>query len=179
MSVPRLFFALWPDPGLRAAIAQVDERLPRRLGRRVAVENYHITLVFLGPVPDERLAMLETAAAGVKAAPFELELQRFGYWPGPRVLWLAPVHLPPELLGLAYGLRTASEACGLQPDQRPYQPHLTLRRKVAKPPRSWPGIAPVRWRVSRFVLAASETNDKGSLYTLLNDWPLHPSDAWS
>lgn len=177
MSVRRLFFALWPDPELRAAIARIDEQLPHRLGRRVAIENYHITLVFLGSVPGERLAMLGKAAVGVKAAPFELELQRFGYWSGPRVLWLAPAHLPPELLGLAYGLRTASEQCGLQPDQRPYQPHLTLRRKVPKPPPVWPDMDPVRWRVTQYVLVASETNDKGPVYTVLNDWPLRLPDT--
>lgn len=172
MSVQRLFFALWPDPVVRAALARVDQQLPRRLGRRVAIENYHITLVFLGSVSAEQRPLLEEAAATVDAGQFDLELQRFGHWPGPRIIWLAPAQLPPELLTLAYGLRTASESFGLHPDQRPYNPHLTLRRKVLRPPSNWPAIEPVRWRAARFALVASETDEKGPVYTVLHDWPL-------
>lgn len=172
MSERRLFFALWPDPAVRAALARVEQQLPRRLGRPVAIENYHITLVFLGAVASDQQQMLEAAAGEADSGQFELELQRFGYWPGPRVLWLAPLHLPPELLSLAYRLRTASEHCGLQPDQRPYQPHLTLRRKVPRQPPAWPDINPVRWQVTRFALIASETNADGPVYTVLRDWSL-------
>jgi RNA 2',3'-cyclic 3'-phosphodiesterase len=174
MSVQRLFFALWPDPEVRAALARADEQLPRRLGRRVAIENYHITLVFLGSVNAEQRPVLEEAAATVNACQFELDLRRFGHWPGPRVIWLAPAHMPPELLSLAYGLRSAAGKCGLQPDQRPYEAHMTLRRKVLRPPPRWPVIGTIRWRVRRFALVASETNETGPVYTVLQDWSLCP-----
>lgn len=158
---------------MREQIAAAAARLPRGLGRVVPAANYHITLEFIGTADADLRARLETAAGRLSLAGFRMRLQRFGHWPRARVVWLGPDHLPPELLALAYQLRAVSEVCGLQPEQRPYRPHVTLVRKAGRAP-EWPGIEPVDWPVKDFVLCASHSTSKDPQYEILKHWPLSP-----
>jgi 2'-5' RNA ligase len=171
MGTQRLFFALWPDDAVRARIEALARRLPARLGRRVPPENFHITLEFIGNVGAAARQCLETAASELKAEPFEFNLERFGYFPGSRVVWLAPGQLPAPMLKLACQLRAAGQRCGYQPEERPYHPHITLFRKVARPPR-WPIVEPVVWKVTDFALVESITTEKGATYHLIRRWDL-------
>jgi 2'-5' RNA ligase len=137
----RLFVAFEVPPALRAAIA---ERLaPHRAGapraRWVSEENLHLSLVFLGERPEATLAPLgdELAAAFAGAAPISLRLRGVGSFPGggaARVLWLG-VEAPPGLAPLQGAVATACRsAAGVEPETRPYHPHVTLAR--CDPP--WP-----------------------------------------
>lgn len=172
----RLFFALWPDDRVRQLLADAAAALPRGVGRAVVPANYHITLEFVGQADPAAYECLEAAAEGISIEPFQLTLGRFGYWQQPRTLWFGPHHLPPELLGLAYKLRDITGQCGLQPDTRPYRPHVTLVRKVARQPR-WPAVQPVEWQVEDFVLCQSITTPKGPVYEVLKRWPLGTGTA--
>lgn len=172
----RLFFALWPDDEVRRQLAEVAARLPRGAGRAVAPANYHITLEFIGDADADTRAALETAAGRLSIEPFKLTLGRFGYWARPRILWFGPHHLPPELLGLAYQLRTVAGQCGVEPDTRPYRPHVTLARKVARQPK-WPAVQPVDWPINDFVLCQSLTTARGPVYEVLTRWPLGSGTA--
>jgi len=77
----RVFFALWPDDGVRDALhreAQVcAPELRRRVMRR---ENVHLTLVFVGDVAAERLDELGSVAGAIAGHSFELVLDQLGYW---------------------------------------------------------------------------------------------------
>src|ERR1700679_2186575 len=56
----RLFFALWPDADAAARLAGIAAGLTVHApGRRVHPKNHHVTLAFLGEVPDSQLAMLQ------------------------------------------------------------------------------------------------------------------------
>lgn len=172
----RLFFALWPGDEVRRQLEAVAAALPRGVGRAVAPANYHITLEFVGPAVNSARECLEAAAGQIPVEPFRLSLGRFGYWAQPRTLWFGPHHLPPELLGLAYKLRDITAQCGLEPETRPYRPHVTLARKVARQPR-WPEVRPVEWQVDDFVLCQSVTTAKGPAYEVLKRWPLGTGTA--
>ncbi|WP_082411857.1 RNA 2',3'-cyclic phosphodiesterase, partial [Methylogaea oryzae] len=83
----RLFFALWPDDGLRETLVKTLRPLRKTATARwVRPEHYHLTLVFLGAVPVACLDRLMALAAPLPFAPFELEFQRVEFWPRPRVL---------------------------------------------------------------------------------------------
>ena len=127
----RLFFALWPDEGVRARIQEMAARLPLREGRRVSEDNLHITLVFLGSVAESSRLCAEAVADGVAATPFTLSLDQLGYWPRPRVVWLGTSVIPEELARLESALRQGVTQCGIGVDDRPYAPHMTLLRKVS------------------------------------------------
>jgi len=66
-------------------------------------------------------------------------------------------------------------SCGLKPDPRPYQPHLTLARKVtARLDLAAPES--VLWTPVDFVLVSSETRSSGPVYQVLQRWPLIAAD---
>lgn len=175
----RLFFALWPDDALRQRLADCGRPLVQAVrGRAVATENLHITLIFLGDVDAEQQACLEgqatTFAEGLACPPFELRLDQFGHWPRPRVLWLGARETPVPLSLLVERLSAAARECGLSSDTRPYRPHLTLMRKVARVPHRLleAPFAPLSWPVSGFVLVRSIVRPPGVAYEVLREWSL-------
>ncbi len=166
----RLFFALWPEPEVRRALVAADRRLGRE-GRRVAADKLHLTLVFLGATPADRQACFSTAAAAVPGEPFELVLDRFGYFPRPRVLWLGSSQPPAALDRLVAALVPALARCGFVPESRPFAPHVTLRRKARRLPALQPET-PVVWPVRDFCLCESASTPEGVQYRVLERWPL-------
>lgn len=173
----RLFFALWPDAAARAAMAALAKERISTSARRVAADNLHITLAFPGNVTAGVQACLEAAADRLSGAPFELAIDRLGYWPGPRIIWAAPSVTPPELWSLAAELRGVLAGCGLEPENRPYQAHITLVRKVS---RALPvtRVTPIPWSIRDFCLVESVSDPDGVRYRVLRNWSLegrHPT----
>lgn len=167
----RLFFALWPDEGVRARLEAVTAALPVRQGRRVPSENLHITLVFLGHVEESARACAEAVADSVVATPFEFHLDQLGFWPGPRVLWLGASTIPTDLLRLQTQLHEGLRQCGVELDERPFKPHMTLMRKAST--RGQLGtIEPIDWQVEHFVLVESVTHSDRAVYRVLKTWGL-------
>ena len=166
----RLFFALWPDDELREALVPLRSLKHECGGRAHPPGNFHITLSFLGMVDGDTRECLELAAGEIVGTPFELVLDRFGYWPRPRVVWLGCSDTPEPLDDLVRQLNTVVAQCGLQPEKRPYQPHLTLLRKAKRAPLE---TAPIfNWSANSFVLAESVSTPGGVEYRVLRSWPL-------
>lgn len=182
----RLFFALWPDPVLKAAIAGAA-RTPARAvsGRRVRDEHLHLTLLFLGNVDAAAEARLAEAAAAVRADAFDLALDRVGSFFRARVLWVGPSQAPPALGELRRQLEAAATQAGVPFDPKPLVPHLTCYRDVRKALEP-AAIEPLRWPVRAFALVhsaggppASLTTDEGRRhlrmarqYHVVSQWPL-------
>ncbi|VFN06250.1 MAG: 2'-5' RNA ligase [Candidatus Kentron sp. G] len=168
----RLFFALWPTEAVRRALRELLEKsTPSLGGRPVPAENLHVTLLFLGSVDAARQGCLEKAAGGIDAPPFELRFDHLGSFPRARIIWSGVSETPPALLSLAAELGRGAAGCGLEPEGRPFTPHLTLARKAGKPVRDVPH-APVAWPVEGFCLAESLTLPTGARYRVLKRWPL-------
>jgi len=149
----RLFFALWPSPGLRAAIVERRKPIEGLSLRRVPDHNLHLTLLFLGNQPADRVDEIVAAADRLKAAGFSLLLDHFGWFARARVAWLggtAP-SAGRALVALLAGKMTALE---LRFDKRPWAPHVTLFRQVRSNPR-FPQVEPLAWPVDRFSLIES------------------------
>ena len=164
----RLFFALWPDPVLKASIAGAARTPARALaGRRVRDESIHLTLLFLGAVPTEAESRLRAAAAAVRVAPFDLVLDRVGSFFRARVLWVGPSQVPPQLAELRRQIEAAATQAALPFDLKPLVPHLTCYRDVRKALDPAP-IAPLRWAVRHFALVESA----GGQYHVVSQWPL-------
>jgi len=168
----RLFFALWPQASVQAEIAVFTDQLGRIRGRRMADENVHLTLVFLGQVGAEQRAVLTAMAASLHAAPFTLTLDQCGGWSRSRVLWLAPVMMPEALTTLHSALDAGARRVGQKTEQRAYRPHLTLFRDVIRIPKVLPAPA-IHWPVTDFVLVHSETRSTGPHYTVQQRWQLN------
>jgi 2'-5' RNA ligase len=175
----RLFFALWPEPVLRDTLYKLTRKAVRASGGRpVPPENFHITLAFLGSLSSDQAKTAREGAASIEGPSFELILDRFGFWPEPRVVWIGARQVPVEGRRLAADLISALTARGLKPDPKPFVPHLTLARKVGKPG-DLGSVKPLRWPVEEFALVRSVTDPAGSRYSVLQTWPLAARGAES
>ena len=105
MSDPRqrLFFALWPDEEVRAGLAGLARSLPEHKGRSPHPLDQHVTLVFRGELDAVARECAERVAGALHGEPFDLAIDRVGYWPRPRILWCGPSVTPEPLLQLGDG----------------------------------------------------------------------------
>ena len=168
----RLFFALWPDEGVRGQMR--DHLLPQLTslrGKPQRPDQWHVTLVFLGEVPASRRGALLASAHGIQASPFTLTFDAIEYWRRPRVVCMTASVTPAPLHDLVETMRAALQSEGFAPDPRPYRPHVTLARKVfAAQEFSFP--EPIAWPAHRFTLVRSLTDPAGSRYEPLEWWNL-------
>jgi 2'-5' RNA ligase len=171
----RLFFALWPDQGAREALAELRVTLrPRVAGRWLSPCSFHLTLAFLGAVAETRLPDVKAVAGRIGLPGFCLELDRWVWWPGPRVLALAPRSPPRELMNLARSLTAGLSNSGFELEGRSFRPHLTMARDVWQNPGELPIERSISWHAGQFCLVASRQTSTGSRYEILRDWSLPP-----
>jgi 2'-5' RNA ligase len=131
----RAFVAVEVAGPIREALSALIGDL-RRLDapvKWVEAQNIHLTLKFLGSVPEASVArvveILRACAGGI--APFSLEIAGAGGFPDlkrPRVVFVCAVDQPPVAAELARRLNDQMAEIGAERDGRPYQNHITLGR---------------------------------------------------
>src|SRR5712692_9849708 len=129
----RLFVALEIPSTVRKNLAELLKSLravsPQT--RWVRPENLHVTLKFIGEVPEAKLADIRSALAGTLSdQPVTLDFRGLGFFPNekhPRVFW-AGIETSPNLKTLAEDIDKATEKLGIPREQRSFSPHLTLAR---------------------------------------------------
>ncbi|MBI3716257.1 MAG: RNA 2',3'-cyclic phosphodiesterase [Betaproteobacteria bacterium] len=167
----RVFFALFPDDPVRAALVREAARLvPRYAGRAMRAETLHLTLLFLGEVPVQTIPEICSWGDAVACAAFDLSIDAHASFRDNKVAWLGCTEPPPALMELerqlsAPLLRAAYRNTG------EFTPHLTFARDCRYLLPAGPVASPVHWHIDRFVLIDSEL-DKGPRYTVLKSWPL-------
>ena len=130
--MPRIFIAIPLTSDVAATVARVLS--PDLDGlRRVDPAILHFTLVFLGQVPEERLADVRAAveAAVAGQGPFAVAVRSVGRFParGPaRIVWAGAPEATATLARLGAGLRSELERRGLPFDAKALHPHVTLAR---------------------------------------------------
>ncbi|MDE3720751.1 RNA 2',3'-cyclic phosphodiesterase [Nocardiopsis sp. N85] len=136
----RLFVALSPPADVVDAVLAARAPGPRHTSdlRWTHPSDWHLTLVFLGEVPDGSLPALADVLGAVAGdhAPFDLTVDGWGVFPrsGPSaVLWSGIGGDTEALASLAADLRAAAVSTGLPGQDRAYVPHLTVAR--SRPPR--------------------------------------------
>jgi RNA 2',3'-cyclic 3'-phosphodiesterase len=163
----RLFFALWPDPRVAQRLFEIARQLNLGIGSRlIDPKNYHVTLAFVGEVPDAKLAVLQQIARSSCAPRFAFKCDSIEFWRDSQVVVAAARAASPGLLGLWAKL---NDAIGL-PRER-LRAHVTLARKVtqASVPQA---MSPLEWRATNFSLIRSDTGGVESAYTVLDTWSL-------
>jgi len=129
----RLFVAHDLPDQVHHAITELIARLqPKsRSPRWIKPENLHITLKFIGHVPNEKLSPIQTALSSIRVAqPVELHFRGMGFFPNehhPRAFWCG-IAASPNLAELAANIDRALVPLGVEPETRPFTPHLTLAR---------------------------------------------------
>ena len=179
-AMARVFFALWPAPEIAAKLAEIAVTASKALGGKpTRRETIHLTLAFLGNVPEAQLPLLGSIASQVQGRSFDLTLDRLGFWRHNHLLWAGCSVLPPPLLALADDLSAALQQGGiaLPNGKHPFAPHVTLLRKVpadAVPASIGPLLEfeALHWRCNDFVLVRSRHSSAGSSYESLAGFPL-------
>ncbi len=135
----RLFVAIPIPPSVRESIASVVDAV-RAAGdpavrdvRWVRLDGLHLTVRFIGPTDEERVAAVAAAVDRTARAidPFDVVIANGGAFPSvgrPRALWLGISEGAAELGATAAQLGDALADVGWPRDDRPYRAHLTLAR---------------------------------------------------
>ncbi|MGW7459634.1 RNA 2',3'-cyclic phosphodiesterase [Streptomyces sp. NPDC054797] len=127
----RIFIALAPPDDAKDELARElrpsYEAYPRMRWNRI--EDWHITLAFLGELPVTAVGLLEPGLADLAATqqPLRLALRGGGHF-DERVLWSGIDGDVAGLHRLATQVRELVKDCGIAFQDRPLRPHLTLAR---------------------------------------------------
>jgi 2'-5' RNA ligase len=124
----RFFIAI---PLLPETAEMLFDMTPEGIGIQVVPpENHHLTLRYLGELPETTFIEVREALEEVEFPRFEIFFQAFGFFPSahkPKVLW-AGAQPTTTLELLQKSVDRALGNCQVILDKRPYRPHITLAR---------------------------------------------------
>lgn len=183
----RAFVAIDLPAPIKEALGrlQAELALSPEIIRWVRPENLHLTLQFLGEVPEARVVAVGAALEGVahRADPFVVSLARLGAFPSlgtPRVVWVGVERGVERVEVLARAVGRALRPLGFKPEDRPFRPHLTLgrvrltraREPLVRAVEQARDVAVGEVLVDRVVLFRSDLRPSGPIYAKLRECPL-------
>jgi RNA 2',3'-cyclic 3'-phosphodiesterase len=125
----RLFVGLELPSSCKLALVALDPHLSGL--RWLPEEQLHLTLSFVGDVEAPAEDRLREALREVRAPPFFLPLRGVGVFDlrgRPSVVWVGVGQGHPHLFTLHRHIQDAVLHAGLEPDLKPFQPHVTVGR---------------------------------------------------
>jgi RNA 2',3'-cyclic 3'-phosphodiesterase len=177
----RCFVAVELPRPMQEEIGRLQSRIATPGLRLVKPELVHVTIKFLGDVPQEKVGSVTEALGKVAFAPFQVRVLGMGAFPGRsvRVVWLG---LQGDFQELYLKVERALKPLGFAPEARGFSPHATLGR-VARPSeemnrRIGGRIADFSstdlgsFTVDRFYLKKSTLTPGGPIYEDLAGFPL-------
>lgn len=168
----RLYFALWPDDGIRLQLARYRAQFSRETeGHGVFPISLHITLAFLGEVDPLLFDEVEAVGQSVKGAPFEYVVNTAGCFAKAGVAVLGSREAPPQLFDLQKKIQAKLASAKLGHDTRTFRPHITVVRNV-KTPFEERAISPIRWPVDAFSLIGVSKGLSGPSFEVIKSWRL-------
>ena len=178
----RLFVAIELTDEVRDALQEVQVALGRATDgvRWVRPEQLHLTVKFLGEVPDGEVPRVAEAVArsAVRSSVFEMQLTECGCFPprGPvRIVWVGTHDGSGALQECVNAVEDELEGIGFPRESRPFSAHLTIGR--AADGRYAGGIRaaverckvkPVRQSVGELTLMSSVLSPKGPSYSVVS-----------
>lgn len=181
--MPRLFTALEVPRDAALSLSLLRGGLPG--ARWIDVENYHLTLRFIGDVEGHVADEIADALDRVRRPSFTLTLSGVGAFGSkkPHSIY-AGVAPSPDLVALQAEIERICQRLGLPADPRKFVPHVTLARlrnasdaDVAHYLSGRGNFSTLPFRVGRFVLMSSREAVGGGPYVVEEAWPLLAADA--
>ncbi|HCR72770.1 MAG TPA: RNA 2',3'-cyclic phosphodiesterase [Anaerolineae bacterium] len=136
MTQIRAFIALDLPQPIQDSIKKESSRLQKILGqetiRWTSIQNMHLTLKFLGNIPNNHVDFLKQMLTQLSDshAAFDLQIGGIGSFPSGkliRVLWLG-IQPAAELTSLQRDVDAGTSRLGYEKEARAFSPHLTLGR---------------------------------------------------
>jgi 2'-5' RNA ligase len=181
--MPRLFTALEIPRDAALSLSLLRGGLPG--ARWIDVENYHLTLRFIGDVEGHVADEIANALDRVRRPPFPLSLSGVGAFGSkkPHAIW-AGVAPSPDLNALQAEIERICQRIGVPSDPRKFVPHITLARlknssdiDVARYLSGRGNFSTLPFKVGRFVLMSSRDSVGGGPYIVEEAWPLTGAEA--
>jgi len=179
--MPRLFTGIEIPAPIGMQLSMLRGGLPG--ARWIDVENYHITLRFLGDIDDATAHEAASALEGIRRPAFDLRFEGLTSFGGrkPRAV-VAEVSTPQALMDLHAEQERLMQRIGLEPEGRKYIPHVTLARLRTSSSRDVADYLAARglfrtpdFHVARFVLYSSRASTGGGPYVVEQSYPLASS----
>ena len=168
----RLFFAVWPAPAAARELALAGDALAGLVGGKpVPPQKIHMTLAFLGGLDEAGAGTAALAASTVTGREIRMTIDSVGSFRRSRVGWAAPSQPDTELAALQARLAEALRLRGFTLEDRPFNPHVTLVRRIEKRVARAP-LSAVEWRSKAFTLVESTGDGR---YEVLESWKLEPA----
>lgn len=180
--MPRLFTALEIPRNAAMSLSLLRGGLPG--ARWIDVENYHITLRFIGDIDGRTADEVVDRLDRVERPEFEVNLTGIGSFGSkkPHSIW-AGVSQSAEMTALQGEIERICQRLGLPPDPRKFTPHVTLARlrnsrldDVVHYLSGRGDFRTTQFKVGRFVLMSSKESVGGGPYIVEEAFPLH--EAW-
>jgi len=131
----RLFVAILLSDEVRAALALVQKTLRQSCDgvRWVSPEQLHVTVKFLGDVPDGDVSGVSEAIArgAASGAPFLMRVETAGCFPphgGVRIVWAGASDPSNTMERSVEAINRELEQLGHERERRPWSPHITIGR---------------------------------------------------
>ena len=175
--MPRLFTGLELPPELAEELALMRGGLTG--ARWIAVEDYHLTLRFIGDIDAETADAVDEVMRGIHRKPFTVTLEGLGCFGGdkPRAI-VAKAQPAPALVELQAEQERMLRRVGLPPEPRRFVPHVTLARMRNASPTSVAhylgtrGFLTRRFEAASFNLYSSRASVGGGPYVVEASYPL-------
>ena len=173
MKAKRLFVAIDVPDSIQRLLVDLDPHIPGV--RWVDGSQMHLTLGFFDRVPEDVDLRLREKLSGIEFKAFFLPVLGLGKFPAkgpPTVVWVGVGAGHPHLFQLYKRVQEAAFQSRLEPEERPFHPHVTLARCRDVPEGAFRKFLKTNsdfdagmFRVDSFHLYSSELTQSGSIHT--------------
>jgi RNA 2',3'-cyclic 3'-phosphodiesterase len=125
----RLFVAIDLPESIRSLLAHLGPKI--RGVRWTAAVQMHLTLGFFGDVPEAVDLSLREKLSAIEFGAFFLPITGIGTFPQkspPKIIWIGVGKAHPHLFQIHKRVQEAALAVGIEPELRPWHPHITIAR---------------------------------------------------
>ena len=125
----RLFVAIDLPESTRQLIADLDPKV--RGVRWIAAAQMHLTLGFFGDILEDVDLALREKLRAIEFGAFFLPITGIGTFPSkgpPKIIWIGVGKAHPHLFQIHKRIQEAALAVGIEPELRPWHPHITIAR---------------------------------------------------
>ncbi len=179
--MPRLFVALEVPRNAAMSLSLLRGGLPG--ARWIDVENFHITLRFIGDIDGRTADEVVDRLDRIERPEFQLALSGMGSFGSKKPhSVIAGVTQAPEMYALQAEIERLCQRLGLPADPRKFTPHVTLARLRNARPEDVAHYLTGRgnfhtnaFTVNRFVLMSSKESVGGGPYVTEEAFPLYES----